>query len=715
MEETEKKSKTPEDEALVRLESFWEAAMSDPSQEEWRTKIAVPCINYKEGLQYTEAELKELAIRKQPPTVNNQVKVTLDRVIGQYVKSKSRVHFKGRNDPDSKIGDGLSNLFRFIAQNNELEFEEQDMFDDGVTTGFGVLEVAIEYDEMYQPEILIQHEDALHVFYDPKSRRYNWNKDALFVGRWKWVDLEEAKQMFPDKAKELAQTFNSVANEGSVSGVDALQNFNIHVDKDRKLIRLIEIQYKTRKSEKIVVTRSRGVIPLAKIPADTLKKLRAAGEIVREDSRMADVINTGTFSGGILLENKETPRKFFSLVPFFVGRKKNGAPYSFIFHGLPLQDAINKRESKALHLLTVNQAVFEEGAVADETALAENISKPDGQVKLNPGHYEKFRLEKNVDLAVTQMNFHQSSIQDFRRVTGVNPDAMGEKSEIRSGVGISKKIAQTELIIAPVFNALRRTRVILAKNVLDLIQIYYTQEKIFQITDDLNQTKAIALTADNFEHIKQSRYDVVVDEVPDLATSREEQTAMLGDILPRVLPFGPFWARIMIKGSNIPQKDELLEELAKIPPPPLNPNVTMTAQIDALTPQEKIFWYQKLGAPPELIQQIVQASPPPANVLKHEADMAGNQSKAVSDQAKVQSEMVKAETEQQKAANEREKNAMDLEKSKMDLLMKKVDVEAHAAKTKIDMANTITKSQTAQILQQQKLDAAEQKKKEKRT
>lgn len=669
-----------QDEVLTRLEDFWTSAMSDASQREWREKIAIPCFNYKEGKQWTDSELAELEKRKQPPVVNNQVKVTIDRIVGQYVKEKTRIAFRGRNTPDEATGDALTNLFRFIAQNNDLEFEEKDMFEDGVTAGFGVLDVSIEYDEMFEPEIKVQHEDALQCFYDPKARRYDWNKDALFVGRWKWVDIDEAKETFPDKAAELARAVDGDAADADAATIDSLQNFNIWYDKERKRIRIIEIQYKTKRREKIYVIQGKGIYSEAQLSSNAIEEARKLNKIQRETYRMAETINIGIFTGHTLLEHKETERRYFSLVPFFVQRKKNGAPYSLIYSALPLQDAINKRESKALHLLNVNQQIFERGAIGDKTALADNAAKPDGQIEIEDGFFDKFKLEKNLDLAVTQMNFHESSQKDFRRVTGVNPDAMGEKSEIRSGVGIAKKIAQTELIIAPIFDSLRRTRAILARNVLDLIQLYYDAKKVFTITDDLNAAKPVVIGADTFARIKQSKYDIVIDEIPDLATSREEQFNSLGDILPRILPFGPFWVRILLQASNIPEKAELLKQLQSIPPPPNEPKISATAQIEQLTAPERAFLYQKMGAPPELVQMVAQLAPPPKSMLEMEKAAQDNAQKGASDQVKAQSDQMKAQGDQVKLQSQLVKGQADQIKAQLDIEKAKIDVQKEIIK-----------------------------------
>ena len=61
-----------------KLDGYFRSALDHPTWSAWR-KHARDCFAYKEGDQWTAAEVKELEKRGQPATVNNQVKVTLDR------------------------------------------------------------------------------------------------------------------------------------------------------------------------------------------------------------------------------------------------------------------------------------------------------------------------------------------------------------------------------------------------------------------------------------------------------------------------------------------------------------------------------------------------------------------------------------------------------------------------------------------------------------
>lgn len=625
---------------LVRLDKYFSSALNHPTWIAARENI-IKCHKYKENEQWTAAELAELKKRGQPPTVNNQVKVTIDRMVGQFVKTRTRIGFRGRNPTDEPTANVLSDLFLYIKQNTQLEFEERDMVDDGFTGGFGVLEVAPIFDDMMKADIQIQHEDCLSIFPDPYSRKYDWNKDAKFICRAKWLDIEEAKELYPDKADQISAMMTD-NHAGLLGGIDSFKK-DSYVDAETQRIRVVECWYKVQEKQSMVLLGNGQSFDRKDISKEELEQIKASGMTYRIFDRIKSTLKVGVFSGGILFEHKETDRRYFPFVPYFAHRKKNGEPYSLIFIALTMQDAINKRESKALHLLNTNQTFYEEDAVVDENELATEIARPDGQVKLRRGGMERFKLEKNIDLAVTQFNMHNEAKNDYRRITGINPDAMGERSEVRSGIGIARKQAMTDVIITPLFDNIRRTRTILANVVLELIQKNFTEEMIFYITDNLDKSKYIAFDKNHIEAVKQGKFDTIIEDMPDTTTIQQEQFQTLGNLLPQILPFGPFWVKFLIQMSDLRDKEALLKQVeAASTPPPTDPKINLSLKWEELDPQEKAVFSAKMGMP-ELAQMEMMEGRQPAHVSKIQGDITKEMMKSDTQGEKMRSDTAREE------------------------------------------------------------------------
>lgn len=586
---------------LERLERYFRAAVEHPTWQQWR-EDARTAYQYKEGDQWSSAEKTVLDKRGQPATVNNQVAVTIGRLVGQFVTTKTKIGFRGRNAPeDQGVADVLSQLFLFIRQQTGLEFEEREVAEDGFTGGIGVDYTDVTFDALFHPSIRTRRISPFEIFLDPESRRYDPNEDAQFICWAKWLDLAEAQALYPQHANALA-SLNLDHGDVDTQGIDEFRRRNfVSLDSEGKTrkVRLVECWYQTPTRERIAyVDRDDGT--RGPVAWEDLTKAQQAST-PPTTTRLVKKLKVGVFTSHLLLEHKDTPHGDSERYPFtfyFEQRKEDGQPYSRIMLAKSMQDAINKRESKALHLLNADRVVYEENAVGDKLTLAKEMARPDGQIELRAGTMRNgaFQIDKNTEVGVTQFQMHDSAIDAFRKITGVNTESLGEKSEVRSGVGIARKQAASDLIGAPPFDNFRRTRRVRALLYLDLIRHYFTEPQVLLITDDLQQTRALALNDETLQALKTRTYDVVVDDLPDTATLQQEQVAMLMQALPALVPLGPAWMQIVLQLTDLRNKDELLaqvQELSQAPPP--QPTISMNIQWAEATPEEKVAIATQLG------------------------------------------------------------------------------------------------------------------------
>lgn len=587
---------------------------------------AVTDYAYVEGEQWSAAELAKLAKRGQPPTQDNQLKVTVDRILGGYLANRTRITYRPRSgDPERDLtANVLDDVFIYIAQNTKLKYEERDCVAHGTKTGFGVLYVSVEFDALLQPRIRIRCVPSLECFPDPDSRRYDWNEDAEHISWAKWWAFEEAKARYPRRAKDIDHLQHDATYAGQLAGVEQFRNTNyLSLDKDGNptRLRVVEQWYKTYTQEQLVIV-TPGAAGLPDkfdghlVTGEMRDLWQAEGRHVRDLERTKVTMHEVVYCGGIELAHRMDPHhsERFPFVPYFVDRRENGEPYSRVRIGRPLQDEINKRRSKAVHLLSTNRAIYEQGAINDKTALASEMARPDAQIEINRGKFERFRLETNLELAASQFAMHQEAVQSLRLVTGVNPDARGEKSELRSGIAIAKKLEATETVLSPDYDNYLRTRGILALVVLDFVKEYFTTETILYITKDDRKSKAVPFDANVIQTLQSTLYDVEVDAAPDTATKQQEQMQLIAPIIAQ-LPLGDPRTALLVKMSDLRDKESLLEEIAKASqaPPPL-PRISLAINWEALTPAEKQAFALIMGSEPLIDAEEADPHPPTARV-----------------------------------------------------------------------------------------------------
>jgi hypothetical protein len=621
-----------EKKVLEKLNQWWEYTCDHPTWKEAKD-LHIKCFQYKEGDQWTAEEKKLLAERGQPDTVNNKVAVTINKLMGDFVDRKYSIGWRGRNmATDEDVSALLTDIFRYIRTSNNVQFEETDMADDGFTCGFGVMEVFVEFDDLNQPEIRVRQEDALVVYPDPDWRRYDWNEDARFIFRRRWLDAETVKEQWPDaklRIDELSTWDGASSGGGIANTVDLFLNEH-YVDSKKKKIAVIDCEYKEPVSEEIcLIDDPSGALPVSvRSDAPNYKELidnaEGQGLKVEKITRVRKKIIRCVFIGGKILEYKELRQKYYSLIPYVMYRKKNGVPYSLIALGLSLQDAINKRESKAIHLLNTNQTVAEKTAYLDKEEFQKEIHKPDGLVEVADGALAngRIQLRNNIEMANSQFSMHQQAQNDFSQVVGVSPGAAIDTGELRGSAALGRKFSEMGKPVARLFENLSRTRTILGKVLLDFVQLYTTSQKVMMITDDENKERLLQLSNTQVNKIKTAQYDAVIDDFIDNKTLQQEQWALFMQALPQVLPFGPYWIKKLLELSELRDKKKIIEELDKQgAPPPVQPRISVQANINELPPEERAFYYDKMGSP-QLAQQVLQNNRQTTSQEKMTVDLA---------------------------------------------------------------------------------------------
>lgn len=308
-----------------------------------------------------------------------------------------------------------------------------------------------------------------------------------------------------------------------------------------------------------------------------------------------DRMHVGVFVAGLLVHHDYSPHKtnLFPYVPFYFHRRKNGEPISLCRRLVPINEAINKRESKALQLLSNRQTIAEKGAIQDIGKHQEEKAKADGFMEVEQGALtnQKVVIRDNLDLGNGQMALLQEDKDSIRRVSGHGNESMGMPSEVRSGTGIARKQMMSNYIVLPTMNNLRRTRHLKAKLCFEYQQQYLTEEIAFQLTDDPNGAKTVTIKRGDIAAMKERIYDIVIVETKDWATVREQQTEMLLTSLPQLAQHGAWMVKLGIQLSDLREKEGLLKMIdAQSQPAPAQPKMNISMVWENLAPEIQAYY-----------------------------------------------------------------------------------------------------------------------------
>jgi hypothetical protein len=334
--------------------------------------------------------------------------------------------------------------------------------------------------------------------------------------------------------------------------------------------------------------------------------------------------------GGHLLYHEPWRRNRYPFVYYLPDRKRNGAPFGVIEPGIPIQDALNKRESKALNMLSNRRIIAEENAVENiEEAQREN-SKADGYVEVKQGYLSGQRIlfPDNQDVGQGQIVMLQEAKAALPAVMGIGADAMGMPTQLRSAAGVARKQQMTQLVITPLAHNLKQYRRLKASLQLELIRDVFDAPMTFHVTDDPNAARYVELTKDDLLALKERTYDIVLKESPDYLTVREQQLDMIFQLWPQIAPLGPGMMKVALAMTDLKDKENFMRMIDEaVSPQPQLPKTSLSFSWENLSDQERAYFALTMFQSPELAQFLAERAGDPAWLAKIKADLAKTQIK----------------------------------------------------------------------------------------
>ena len=375
--------KEDEDQVRMRLMRYVIEAVCNPIRQQYEKESSLN-YQYIENDFYTEEELAELQDRGQPPTRRNEIAPVMEKLAGQFIQTRQTVTFLGRNTPaDDQVGAISQDLLRWNDQQNLYEFEEQDISWHGLVGGVGWEKHWIKEDELGNQYECVRSIDPYCVFKDRYSKRYDPNDDAKYIVEGSWMDIEDVVVIAPEKEDEILAVagkgggyaqFNVSAVASSLlndenSVIGAMFNLSVLSNTGRRVrVRPFEVWYK-RKVQVFHLYQDDKIIPLT-IPLDVKQARDIAkqlGRNVEAKPKYIDRMYNGFMIGDYVVHHDITPHwhNLFPYVPFYSGMRKNGCPLSLAARLVPINEVINKLESKSINLATNRQIIAEKSAIVD--------------------------------------------------------------------------------------------------------------------------------------------------------------------------------------------------------------------------------------------------------------------------------------------------------------------------------------------------------------
>lgn len=475
---TEKNRADAEERHRKRMGWFIHEAMRQSSNRNLMAK----CEAYYDNEQIEKQRAEELRERGQPVIVYNEIKPTIDWLIG--TERRARVDFiviaedEGPEaDEDASI---KTKVMKYLDATNNAEFERSDAAESAFKAGMGWIEVGIRGDKS-GPIVFIGADSWRNHLHDSQATKRDLT-DGRYHFRIKVVDLDVAIACFPDKEEQLRAvmqsgdqmtSFNSWLG-GQIAGLDHFSG-DWEAD-DYNSVRPVDM-WNPRERVMLIECWSREPVK-RKLDDEGL------GDPVTWEIHVAIMTEADTLL--------EAPSPFnhdrFPFIPVWAYRnRRTGLPYPPIFPLLGPQDALNSRMSRSVWEAAKNQLMVEKTAINDAVMDLEEIRSelddPNGIAVFADGSLSAGRVKDRDDLgkAQKQLALAERDIMSIRQMSGVTGENRGLDTTATSGKAVLAKAEQGSLLTAQLFDNLLFARQLEGELTLSLLEQFMLQPRTVRV------------------------------------------------------------------------------------------------------------------------------------------------------------------------------------------------------------------------------------------
>lgn len=549
-------------------------------QEANRTEMATD-EDFYDNIQYRDEDIRELEDRGQKPLVYNVIATTVNWVLGTERRGRSDFRVLPRRKEDSKPAERKSQILKYLSDCNRTTFHRSRAFADAVKVGVGWLEDCYDDEEGNEP-LVSRYENWRNMLWDSAAQQLDLS-DGRYQFRSKWVDLDIAQAIFPNRARLLDMSARSTEPllPSGMYGDEAMDHAELELERigstarlpnrfERRRLRIIEGWFRRPENVdrvsggmfggELFDPHSRG--HKAEIEA------RAAEVVKRQTMRM----NVALFTTDGLLWMGPSPYRHnrFPFTPIWGNRRgRDGMPYGLIRGLRGMQEDINKRASKALYILSSSKTVVEEGAVDDHDELAEEISRPDAYAVVKTGFIEKIKTGLGQELHQAHLQIMERSIAMIQQASGVTDENLGRKTNATAGIAIERRQTQGAMATTHFFDNLRLAYQVQGEKQLSNVEQFMSEEKQFRITNLRGKPEYVTVNNGLPENdIARCKADYVISEADWRASMREAAAAELMDLLIKLAPAQPQVVMVMldllVESMDIANREEIVRRIREL-------------------------------------------------------------------------------------------------------------------------------------------------------
>lgn len=544
------------------------------------THKARRCEDFFAGMQWRPEDLRALNEVKRPALTINKIISTMSNVLGEQIYNRTDVAFRPRNEgATSEVADALTKVFMQIRDNNQLNWVRSDVFCDGIVTSRGFFDARLDFTDSLQGEVRITQLNPKNVLIDDDADAYDpdsWN-DVLVVSL---MTIDQIELAYSKKDADLLRSTAGTRTDIDIPesdkdrfGGDVRHNYYQSTENEtqtNRCVRVVERQWrKLDRMQHFVDVRTGDATPVPSEWSDErVAQHLAANPDLSLIKKLAQRIRWTVVAEDVVLHDDWSPYQHFTVVPFFPYFQR-GRTIGLVENLLGPQELLNKVSSQELHTVNTtansgwkikagalkNMSISELEQRGAQTGLVIELDDINSAEKIQPN-----QTPNGLDRISFKAEDH------IKTISGVSDYAQGFSREDVSAKSVVANQQSGQANLAKVMDNMNRSDFILARNVLDIVQSYYTETRLIHITTDplTNKTEKMSVNEVTPEGVITNdltlgKYAVVITNQPQRDTFEDSQFQQALDL--RLKAGIAIPDRFVIMSSRLRDKSEIVSAM----------------------------------------------------------------------------------------------------------------------------------------------------------
>lgn len=571
-------------------------------------------VDFYDNKQWSDEDEADLASRGQAALNFNEVAPMIDWLIGTERRARADWKVLPRTEDDVDGADVKTKTLKYVSDVNRVQFARSMAFGDAMKAGIGFVDDGVT-DDPTKDIIYSTYEDWRCVLWDSACPDLDL-ATGRYIFRWRYVDLDIAIPMFPDcedvlrrsainRATSIADTpeeeltgNTNVMSEGNYAYLSS----EMAGSAERLQVKLIECQY--RKPAEVTIVESGAFKGAFVNEADSTlhQAIRNSNSTMVKKTLMR--VHVAVFTPTHLLSMSPSIYRHnqFSLTPIFAFRRgRDKQPYGPIRRVRDVQRDLNKRASKALHILNTNQIIMDKGSVEDINLMREEASDPNGVIEKKAG--SEFLIRRDDGQAAGQIQMMAMDAQAIQKSAGVSQENLGRQTNAVSGEAIKARQMQGSVVTTELFDNLRMAIQCQGSKQLSLVEQFYTQEKVVRLTGAKGAIQWVKINQPEQQADGSIRYlNDMTSSMADFIVADQDYSGTLRHVMfdsmqQMASKLDPQMAlkmmTIAMEYSDLPNKDEIAEQFRRMtgerdPNKPMSPEEAQQAEQQAAQQAEAL-------------------------------------------------------------------------------------------------------------------------------